>query len=55
MPQSVEAARFLRAAVKAGLRLQRDQQTGKDGQTVSTLRRIKTSVQKSRGRRVKSL
>jgi hypothetical protein len=50
MPQTSEAARFLRAAVKAGLRLQRTQ----EGQTVSSLRRIKASVQKTRNRRSKS-
>jgi hypothetical protein len=52
MPQTAEA-RFLRAAVKAGLRLQQGEQAGREGQTVSNLQRIKTSIQKSRNRRVK--
>lgn len=53
MPQNAEAARFLRAAVKTALRLQRGQQTGSEEQTVSNLQRIKASVRKSQGRRRK--
>lgn len=51
MPHTSEAARFLRAAVKAGLRIQRGQEAGQ--QTIASLRRIKASVQKTRSRRTK--
>jgi len=53
MPRPVEVARFLRAAVKAGMRLQRDEEKGSAGKTVSDLQRIKVSTQKSRDRRSK--
>ncbi len=50
MPRPGEVARFLRAAVKAGMRLQRSEGTGK---TVADLQRIKVSLQKTRNRRSK--
>jgi hypothetical protein len=53
MPRPAEVARFLRAAVKAGMRLQRDEEKGRVGKTVSDLQRIKVSVQKTRHRRSK--
>jgi hypothetical protein len=54
MPQSAGATRFLRAAVKAGLRLQKNE-SRPEGQTISSLQRIKASVQKSHNRRGKSV
>ena len=53
MPETAEANRFLRAAVKAGLRLQRGGESRAAAQTVSNLQRIKASVQKTRSRRGK--
>ena len=53
MPETAEANRFLRAAVKAGLRLQRGGESRATAQTVSNLQRIKSSVQKTRNRRGK--
>jgi hypothetical protein len=50
MPETSEVARFLRAAVKTGLRLQRSQ-TISDA-NVGLLQRIKASVQKRRRRSV---
>lgn len=53
MPQTDRAARFLRAAVKAGLRLQRGDGSRGPAPTVSNLQSIKASVQKTRHRRGK--
>ena len=53
MPQTADADRFLRAAVKAGLRLQRGEGSPGAAQTVASLQRIKASVQKTRNRRSK--
>jgi hypothetical protein len=55
MPRPVEVARFLRAAVKAGMRLQRDEEKGTTGKTVADLQRIKLSMQKGRDRRSKQV
>lgn len=49
MPRSVEAARFLRAAVKAGLRMQHAGERGPEG--IARLKEIKASVQKTQKRR----
>jgi hypothetical protein len=51
VPRTAEASRFLRAAVKAGLRLQRE--SVPSGQTLSSLQRIKASVRKTEQRRAK--
>jgi hypothetical protein len=53
MPRTAEASRFLRAAVKAGLRLQRERESVTSGQTLSSLQRIKASVRKTEQRRAK--
>jgi len=53
MPRTGETTRFLRAAVKAGLRLQREQESGAAGQTLASLQRIKASMHKTRQRRAK--
>ncbi|MCI0748870.1 MAG: hypothetical protein L0Y58_25975 [Verrucomicrobia subdivision 3 bacterium] len=49
MPRPTEVTRFLRAAVKTGLRLQRAH--GEGTETVASLQRIKASMQKTRSRR----
>jgi hypothetical protein len=50
MPRTAAASRFLRAAVKAGLRLQRERDAGNAGETLSSLQRIKASLRKAEQR-----
>ena len=51
MARSAETTRFLRAAVKAGLRMQQAAQRGENSDGVSRLQQIKASVRKSEKRR----
>ena len=51
MARSAETTRFVRAAVKAGLRMQQAAERGASSDGVSRLQQIKTSVRKTEKRR----
>ena len=51
MARSSETTRFVRAAIKAGLRMQQTAERGAPNDGVSRLQQIKTSVRKTEKRR----
>jgi hypothetical protein len=51
MARSAETTRFVRAAIKAGLRMQQAAERGVPNDGVSRLQQIKTSVRKTEKRR----
>jgi hypothetical protein len=51
MARSDEAARFLRAAIKAGLRMQQSRDRGLQNDGVARLQQIKASVRRTEKRR----
>ena len=51
MARSAETTRFVRAAIKAGLRMQQAAERGAPNDGVSRLQQIKTSVRKTEKRR----
>lgn len=54
MARTAETTRFLRAAIKAGLRMQQASERGAAGDGVSRLQQIKASVRKAEKRREKN-
>jgi len=51
MARSAETTRFVRAAIKAGLRMQQAAERGASNDGVARLQQIKTSVRKTEKRR----